>query len=305
MRYIAPEVKMYKYKSMQVKLNRILNRDGSDNINRQKIKRNVSDLYHSLMSSRWSTLFAITLLSYFSINFVFGLLYFILGPEGLSGLEYKSGWMFFEECYFFSVQTFSTIGYGRISPVGIIHNILVAIEAFTGMLSIAVMSGLLFTKFSRPISKVKFSEVALITKHRGHRCLLFRMANARLNQIVEASVSVSILMSTITPEGQSLRIQHELPLIRNKSLFFSLSWMVAHIIDDKSPLFGKTLEELQSLDAEIIISVLGYDETYGQTIHARYSYIASEIQIDRQFVDMINRIDGKLNISLENISKTT
>ena len=98
MRYIAPNSKMYKYKSMQAKLNRTLNRDGSDNINRQRIKRNVSDLYHSLMSSKWSTLFMITLAAYFSINLIFGLLYFILGPEGLSGLEYQSGWMFFEEC---------------------------------------------------------------------------------------------------------------------------------------------------------------------------------------------------------------
>ena len=302
MRYIAPNSKMYKYKSMQAKLNRTLNRDGSDNINRRRIKRNVSDLYHSLMSSKWSTLFMITLAAYFSINLIFGLLYFILGPEGLSGLEYKSGWMFFEECYFFSVQTFSTIGYGRVSPVGIIHNVLVALEAFTGMLSIAVMSGLLFTKFSKPISKVKFSEVALITQHRGHKCLLFRMANARLNQIVEASVSVSILLSSTTPEGQAMRIQHDLPLMRSKSLFFTLSWMVAHIIDEKSPLFGKTLKELQDVDAEIIISVLGYDETYGQTIHARYSYIANEIIMDKQFVDIVSRVDGKLNIDLNSIS---
>lgn len=101
-----------------------------------------------------------------------------------------------------------------------------------------------------------------------------------------------------------MRIQHDLPLIRNKSLFFSLSWMVAHIIDEQSPLFGKTLKELENSDAEIIVSVLGYDETYGQTIHARYSYLANEIVIDKQFVDIVKRIDGKLNIDLNNISIT-
>ncbi|MCB0369001.1 MAG: hypothetical protein KDD45_05990, partial [Bdellovibrionales bacterium] len=208
----------------------------------------------------------------------------------------------FQECYFFSVQTFSTIGYGRISPVGLIQNILVALEAFTGMLSIAIMSGLLFTKFSRPISKVKFSYKALITQHRGKRCLIFRMANSRLNQIVEATVSATILISTHTPEGQFLRVQHDLNLVRKRSLFFTLSWVVVHEIDERSPLFNKTIEDLIKEEAEIIISVIGYDETYGQMIHSRYSYIAEEIEFDKQFVDIITRKDGLLSISIDKIS---
>lgn len=281
---------------------RSLNKNGTDNINRKSLRKNVSDLYHSLMSMRWSDFFVLTICVYIVINLFFGTLYFLLGPQGLSGLVHTNGLDFFEECYFFSVQTFSTIGYGRVSPVGLVQNILVAIEAFTGMLSIAVMSGLLFTKFSRPISKVIFSEVALITSHRGQRCLVFRMANSRLNQIVEATVTVSILMSTKTPEGQYLRVQHDLNLIRSRSLFFTMSWLVAHIIDEKSPLFNKSTEDLDTVDAEIIVSVLGFDETYGQTIHARTSFVAQELVFDKQFVDIISRTDGLLNIDLDKIS---
>lgn len=281
---------------------RTFNRDGSDNIDRSNLRRGWNDIYHSILSLTWSRFFVITIVIYFLINLLFGFCYFLMGPEGLSGIGSNFGLRFFEECFFFSVQTFSTIGYGRVSPVGFFHNVLVAIEAFIGMLSISVMSGLLFVRFARPSAKIKFSDQALITQHRGQRCLIFRMANSRLNRIVEASVSMSVMLSSKTPEGEILRVQHDLPLIRGRSLFFALSWTVAHVIDDKSPLYQKTQKELEAMDAEIIVSVMGHDETFAQTIHARYSYIPSELVEDRQFADMIVRTGQNLKIDLAKIS---
>lgn len=283
---------------------RALNRDGSDNIDRSTMRRGLDDMYHILLSMRWGSFFGATLLAYLVINLIFGGLYFLIGDDGLHGVN-AVGWDRLVKCFFFSVQTFSTIGYGTMAPQNLSANILVSIEAFTGMLSIAMMSGLLFARFSRPTAKVRFSDKALITNHRGQRCFVFRMANARLNQVAEAQVSVVLLKSVVTPEGQSLRIQYDMPLIRDRSLFFAASWLVAHVIDESSPLYGMNLEALEKANAEVLISLSGFDETFSQTIHGRFSYLYDEILCDRQFDDMVERRDGKMMVNLEKLSDLT
>ncbi len=287
----------------ELKMNtlRALNKDGSDNIDRSEIKFSWKDSYHRLLAMRWAPFFSFTVALYLIINLLFSLIYFLQGPDGLNGIIQASGLGFFEECFFFSIQTFSTIGYGRVSPVGFGHNLTVAIEAFLGMLSISVMSGILFARFSRPTSKIKFSEVALLTQHRGKKSFIFRMANTRLNQIVEASLSVSILLNHRDENG-SMRVQSDLNLVRSKSLIFAASWTAAHIVDESSPLYGKTLKDLSDLDAEIIVSIIGLDNTFSQTIHARYSYTADDIVENKQFVDILNRNEGRYKIDLAHIS---
>ena len=281
---------------------RALNRDGTDNIDRSHLRRGLDDIYHRLLAVGWIQFFVATLMVYLVINLIFGLAYFSLGSQGLEGVTAMEGWSFFNECFFFSVQTFSTIGYGRVSPVGIVHNILVSIEAFTGMLSIAVMSGLLFARFSRPKSKIRFSEVALITQFMGKTCFVFRMANARLNQIAEATVSLVLIKNIHNPEGGILRTQFDLKLRRNRSLFFAGSWLAWHEIDEQSPLFGMTAESLQELESEVFVSVMGHDETYSQTIVARDSYLWDEILWNRQFEDMVSRKEGRLFVDVSKIS---
>ncbi len=282
---------------------RLLNRDGTDNIDRSDMVRGLDDLYHLLLSLRWSRFFLATICIYAVINFLFGIVYFILGPEAITGSSAPTTLQFFVNCFFFSVQTFSTIGYGVMAPAGLISNIMVAIEAFTGMLSIAVMSGILFARFSRPTARIKFSENALITQHRGKRSLVFRMANARLNLVAEATVSVVLLRAEQTPEGQSMRVQYDLPLVRNRSLFFAASWIVAHTIDESSPLWGLTVRDLQESNAEVFVSVTGFDETFSQTINARFSYLYDEILWSGQFSDMVSRREGKLSVDISKISQ--
>lgn len=282
---------------------RALNRDGSANIDRSHLRRGWDDLYHSLLAIRWIHFFTATIIVYLSINFIFAMLYFGLGAQGINGIVVKEGLGFFIECFFFSVQTFSTIGYGHLAPIGLIHNILASIEAFTGMLSIAVMSGLLFARFSRPKSKIRFSEVALITPFMGHDCFVFRMANSRMNQIAEAKVSVVLIKLIDLPEGGTMRTQFDLPMHRDRSLFFAGSWLVYHKVDSTSPLYGLTAEDLKKKDCEIFVSLTGYDETYSQTITARYSYLWDEVVWNRHFQDMVSRKEGRLFIDVSKISQ--
>jgi inward rectifier potassium channel len=282
---------------------RALNRDGSDNIDRSQIRRGWDDLYHRLLAVSWIGFFAATVIAYLSINLIFAISFFALGAQGIEGVLVKEGFGFFTECFFFSVQTFSTIGYGRLAPVGLVQNILASVEAFTGMLSIAVMSGLLFARFSRPKSKISFSDVALITPFMGHNCLVFRMANTRLNQIAEAKVSVVLMKVVDVPEGGTMRTQFDLNLHRDRSLFFAGSWLVYHKIDSTSPLYGMTDEELKNRDCEIFVSLMGHDETYAQTITARFSYLWDEIVWNRHFADMLSRKEGRLFIDVSKISK--
>ena len=283
-------------------LRRGLNRDGTDNIDRTELKRQWYDVYHIMLSTSWLNFLGSTILVYLCINFFYGILYFLIGPEGLHGHDAHTSYEFFLEALFFSVQTFSTIGYGRVAPVGLIPNVLVSVEAFTGMMSIAVMSGLLFARFSRPTARIFFSENAIIANYMGEKSFMFRMANARLNQIAEANVSLMLLKSIITPEGMVMRKQYDLKLARPRSQFFAASWLVSHPINEDSPLFEMTDAELRSASCEIFVSVMGHDMTFSQTIRSRFSYIPDEILWDRQFEDMVSRKNGKLFVDIAKIS---
>ncbi len=194
---------------------RALNRNGTSNIDRSKIRRRANDTYHVVLSMSWSRFILITVGAYVAINLIFGGCYAFLGADSMMGLEKETGLQLFFNSFFFSVQTFSTIGYGTVSPHSFIANFLVSVEAFIGMLSIAIMSGLFFARFSKPTAKVSFSHNALVTRHLGKNCLIFRMANARMNQVVEADVSVVLLSMVRTPEGSLMRVQQDLSLLRS------------------------------------------------------------------------------------------
>jgi len=282
---------------------RALNRDGSNNIDRSNLSRGSSDHYHLILSMSWRKFLGFSVLIYVSVNLLFALAYSCLDSASLSGLEKLSGADFIWGCFFFSVQTFSTIGYGTVSPHSFMANVLVSIEAFVGMLSIAILSGLFFSRFSRPSAKVRFSEQALVTQYLGKRCLVFRLANARLNQIIEAEITVVVLQKSVTPEGISMRRQFDLKLLRSRSQFFTASWLVAHEIDSASPLFGLSEEDFKTSDLEILVSLMGWDEVFSQTIHARFSYKADEIFWGGQFADIVTFKKDLIQVDIDRISQ--
>ena len=281
---------------------RFLNRDGSLNIHRmQNRKRLISDLYHYFLSIPWPKFFAFVILGYLLTNFVFAALYFLCGQDALNGIQQTPAWARFADCYFFSVQTLATIGYGHISPKGFFPNILVTIQALLGMLTLALTTGILYARFSHPTAMVTFSDKAIIGPHNGNQCFYFRVANERLNQVVEAHVTVTLIKNEVTKEGENTRKFYILPLEREYSPMFALSWTVRHTIDRNSPLWNMDHSKLLEDQVEILASLSGIDEIFSQTVSARISYTADDIVYGVRFKDILSRDNGKIRINLQGI----
>jgi inward rectifier potassium channel len=193
----------------------------------------------------------------------------------------------FADSFFFSVQTLSTIGYGVLSPRTAGAHLLVTLESFLGLLAVALMAGLAFAKFSRPSARVVFTRTAVIGRRDGVRSLLVRMANARSSAIAEAHVRMALVRDEVTAEGEEVRRFHELGLRRDWTPVFALTWTVVHPIDESSPLWGATPESLAAEDAQVVVSVVGIELAYYQTVHARGSWRAAEIAWNARFHDVL------------------
>ena len=251
-----------------------------------------ADLYHLLLTSSWPRLLGLLAIAYAAANALFALGY-LIEPDAIENARPGS----FADAFFFSVQTMATIGYGRMVPRTFLANTLVTLETLTGLLALAMITGLVFAKFSRPTARVLFSRVAVIGRRDGVRAFMFRMANERGNNIVEAQVHVALARQEVTAEGESVRRFYDLELARRLNPIFPNTWTVIHPIVDGSPLYHATATSLAVEDARIVVSVVGLDESYAQTVHARHSYGAQDIAWDARFVDIVTRdANGGLRI---------
>ena len=261
---------------------RMVSRDGRDNLFRRNLPRDpLHDLYHLLLSASWPSLIGCYALLFLVANGMFALLYWLQSDSVVNATT----WL---DHFFFSVQTMCTIGYGVMAPHGVYANVLATVEAFTGVVTFAIATGIAFAKFSRPTARVLFSRVAIKRPWQGTPSLQFRMANLRGNRIIEAHVNVTLARNELI-EGESMRRFYDLELVRASATFFALSWTAVHCIDAQSPLYGRTGEELERDESEIVISLLGIDEQFGQTVHARHSYVASELVWNSRFADVLIR----------------
>jgi inward rectifier potassium channel len=242
------------------------------------------DLYHRLLTARWSTFFAVMAAVYVLFNLGFALLY-RLQPGSIANAAPDS----FADPFFFSVQTMATIGYGDMRPATLYANLLVSVEVLLGLAGFALATGIIFARFSRPTARVMFSKVAVVTRYEGKPTLMFRAANQRLNRIIEAQVNVNLARNEVTVEGVAMRRFYELKLERARSPLFVLTWTVMHVIDEASPLHGAGRDSLMREGAEIIVSIAGIDETLSQTIHARHLYAAEDIQWGRRLADILGQ----------------
>jgi inward rectifier potassium channel len=240
------------------------------------------DLYHSLLTASWTGFFGILALAYLGFNLVFAAL-FLLQDGSIANARHGS----FADAFFFSVQTMATIGYGDLRPQTAYANLLVTLEVALALAALAVVTGLIFARFSRPTARVLFSHVAVVTPHDGIPTLMFRAANIRRNQILEAQVNLSLLRDEVTADGVRMRRFYDLKVVRSRTPMFMLTWLVMHPIDADSPLHGTTPEAFAAQDALILISLIGLDETFSQTIHARHSYAAKDLLWNRRFVDIL------------------
>ncbi|MFZ4713368.1 MAG: ion channel [Bacteriovoracaceae bacterium] len=281
---------------------RIMKKSGNFNIAPHKKAFQFGDLYHSFMVMKRYELIFFMVVTYLVINLFFGTLYFLAGPEALEGVRTDHFFHQLLDSFFFSVQTFATIGYGKITPATTTANIIVTLEALVGLLTVAFFTGMIFARFSKPSSKIIFSSVALITKHNGEKQLIFRMSNGRMNRIVEARAIVTLAIDETSKEGERHRKLYELTLERNMSPIFTLSWTVRHTLNESSPICLLDLAELKKGRAEILVIVTGLDDSYGQQVHARTAYSYEEIIPNAKFVDIISRDEnGRVQISHDKI----
>ncbi len=235
-----------------------------------------------MLTTSWPGLLGRVLVAYLALNFGFALL-FLAGGDSIASAQPGS----LVDAFFFSVQTFATIGYGSMAPQTLYAHVLVTAEALVGMLTMALTTGLLFTKFSRPTSKVVFAEVAVVNPRDGVPHLQFRMANQRGNQIVHASVKAALARNEQTAEGEVMRRFHDLRFVRSETMIFALTWTAMHPIDEQSPLWGYTEQDLLRGGMEIVVALAGTDDTLNQTIHARWSYRADEVRWGHRYVDIL------------------
>lgn len=246
-----------------------------------------ADLYHFLMVAPWTRLLLLIASVYLGLNAVFACV-FLAGGDCITGARPGS----FPDAFFFSVQTFSTIGYGVMSPKGPFASALVTLEAFVGLLTVAMATGLMFSKFSRPTSRVLFSDRAVITVRSGKPTLMLRMANERSNDIIEAAFRVTVLKPEVTPEGETMRRLYDLKLVRGDTPLFTITFTAIHVIDEGSPLWCETPESLVESQMRIMVTVTGLDGTIGQTIHARHVYEAPDVAWNARFVDVLSSTKG-------------
>jgi inward rectifier potassium channel len=247
----------------------------------------LTDLYYRLVGMPWRYLLLFAFVFYLFVNLFFGAAYFTLRdglrPDGLT----------FADCYFFSVHTFSTVGYGSIAPSSLAVNLVTVLETFCGLVSMALLTGLCFSKFSRPSARFMFTKHLLVTNYRGRRALLARVANARANTVMNAEMTLTVMYDEVTPEGIRYRRLEELPLERDHTPAFILTMTVAHLIEP-----GSKAEQMLSCltrkekDVEFLLSVRGVDETLGQTITDMNVFTADAVVFDRQFADVLSETPG-------------
>ncbi len=283
------------------KIRRTIEKDGSFNVHRIGALRD-RDFYLKMINATWAQFFAFVVSAFFTVNFVFAVIYFLAGPERLTGGDTANGETLFMRDFFFSVHTLTTVGYGNVVPHGMFTNSVAAIEALTGLLGFAVATGLLYGRFSRPAARILYSENALIAPYQEVTSLQFRIANRRSNELMELEASV-LLMNVVGDPADLRREYRLLPLERQRIFFFPLTWTVVHIIDEASPLYRKTAAELEAMQAEFMILIKGFDDTFSQTVHSRYSYTYSDLVWGAKFAPAFEvNTKGELVLDLPRVS---
>src|SRR5579885_2373653 len=246
------------------------------------------DFYLYLLTCSWPLLLLQIAVAFFAANALFALGYFLDG--GIEGARPGS----FSDIYFFSVETMATVGYGKMAPVTFVSHLLMSIEALTGLLAFAMVTGLIFAKFSRPTARVRFSRFAVVSQREGVPSLMFRMANARANPIVETQVHVTLTRMEKTVHGEERRF-YDLALERSSAAAFVYAWTPVHRIVPGTPLFGATAESLAAADAWITVSLTGLDESFSQTVYARTFYTPEDIRWGARLVNIMGRsADGRV-----------
>lgn len=262
---------------------RTINKDGSFNVRRRGWSGLAGSTYMHLVRMPWGAFLLIVAAAFLAVNALFAVVYATMGPGGIRAsddLQLGS----FARAFFFSVHTLTTVGYGDVYPVGLAANMVAALEAATGLIGFALATGLLFARFSRPSALLVFSDRMIVAPFGEGSSLQFRIANQRSNVLMNLEADMVLMTVERATDGQLKRQFTELLLERRTVFFLALTWTIVHPIDEASPLRGLTRQDLERLQAEVLILIKGFDDTFSQVVHSRYSYRWDEIEWSARFV---------------------
>jgi inward rectifier potassium channel len=282
-------------------LRRAINPDGTFNVHRKGTRLRDTNLYLKMIDTTWPRFFLVVTMVFLAVNVAFAALYLAIGIGQLQGTE--SEMSAFVNAFFFSVHTLTTVGYGNVFPRGPSANAIAALEAATGLMVFAVMTGLLYGRFSRPSARILFSNNALIAPYQDGNSLQFRITNARSNTLMNLEARV-LLMTVANKDGQLKRDFVDLELERRKVFFLPLTWTIVHPIDSTSPLSGKTAQDLKGMSAELLILIQAFDDSFSQVVHSIYSYRHTDILWGAKFVAAFS-VDpqGDLILDLDRVNE--
>lgn len=281
---------------------RLINADGTFNIERRG--KTAANIYESVLAMSWGKILISFLVIYFLFNFVFAFIFMAIGPEYIIGAKGNTWMEMYTQMVYFSIQTFTTVGYGHMSPLGNAANLLSALVAFVGLISFAILTGLSFAKFSKPKAHILFSDNMLIAPNANNnsiRSLQFRIVNATSNQIIDLNARVTLAWLE-EDNGIMRRKFKRLDLEYESIHLFPLNWTIVHNIDEDSPLYGKSLQKLIDNKLEVLILVKGFDDTYSQIIHSKRSYSCTDLVDGARFIPMYKNEDSTTILELSKLN---
>jgi len=277
---------------------RFINKDGSYNLVKEGMPFHKRfSIFHDMLNLPLWKFISIIFLFFIAINLIFATIYFCIGAQQLQGLTMGSNWKIFREMFYFSTQTFTTVGYGHVNPAGDGANIVAAMEALTGFLSLAIATGLIYGRFSKPRSYLEFSQQALISPYKEGKALMFRFAAFKdKHSLTELEIRVNVGLLVAENDKPDYKY-FSLNLERTRVETMPMSWTVVHPIDDNSPFHGFTEEDMKTADVELYVSLRGFDDVFSNFVQQRTSYTFNEIVFNRKFVPMYRESDdGKTTI---------
>ena len=284
-------------------LRRIINPNGQFNVRRRGTTWRDIHPYLFMINASWPVFAGLIFGGFVIANVLFALIYVKIGVQHLEGADTSTALNRFLSAFFFSAQTFTTVGYGRISPEGVLTSLVASLQALLGLMALAIGTGLLFGRFSRPAARLAFSQQMVVAPYQSGTSLQFRVANRRSNNLME--VEVRVMLTTVEPSDQGqVRKYKYLTLERHIVQFLPLSWTIVHPIDRDSPLWGKKPEDLAHHQAEFLITIKAFDDTFFQTVHVRYSYRHDEVVWGARFVPAFEPdAEGEMVLDLGKLSE--
>jgi inward rectifier potassium channel len=277
---------------------RFINRDGSFNLRKEGMSfLNRFSIYHSMLNlPRWKFILLIVIF-FLCINFLYTIIYLLIGVDQFQGMIATTNWQKIKEVYFFSTETFTTVGYGRVNPVGDGANFVASIEAMSGFLSFAIATGLIYGRFSKPTAYLVFSEHALVAPYQDKTALMFRFVSYKDNHILtNVDIKVNIGLK-VQENGNDVYKFYDLNLERSHVESLPMNWTVVHPIDESSPFMGFSFEDMKVADVELYVLVRGFDDVYSNMVLQRTSYTYEEIMFNKKFIPMYRESnDGKTTI---------